>query len=92
MYTIDKKETIRLDGIIKDHPIDKQLWNMVQELCKKSSEVSGRQRTTKRFYFLTGKAFCTCCGEHICGAGSKRSGGHNGKKGELNYYYKCVIL
>ncbi len=92
VYTIDKKETIRLDGIIKDHPIDKELWNTVQRLCREASEeAQARQRTEKRYYHLTGKAFCTCCGEHICGAGSKRSGGHNGKKdGKLNYYYKCV--
>lgn len=92
IYTIDKKETIRLDGIIKDHPIDKELWNTVQKLCKEASEeVQARQRTGKRYYHLTGKAFCTCCGEHISGAGSKRSGGHNGNKdGKLNYYYKCV--
>ncbi len=92
IYTIDKKETIRLDGIIKDHPIDKELWNTVQRLCKEASEcVQARQRSDKRYYHLTGKAFCTCCGEHISGAGSKRSGGHNGNKdGKLNYYYKCV--
>ena len=92
IYTIDKKETIRLDGIIKDHPIDRELWNTVQRLCRLSSEAAqARQRTKERYYHLTGKAFCTCCNEHICGAGSKRSGGHNGKKdGKLNYYYKCV--
>lgn len=92
IYTIDKKETIRLDGIIKNHPIDKELWNTVQRLCRESSEATqARQRTRERYYHLTGKAVCTCCGEHICGAGSKRSGGHNGKKdGKLNYYYKCV--
>ena len=92
VYTIDKRETIRLDGIIKNHPIDKELWNTVQRLCRESSEATqARQRTKERYYHLTGKAVCTCCGEHICGAGSKRSGGHNGKKdGKLNYYYKCV--
>lgn len=92
VYTIDKKETIRLDGIIKNHPIDRELWNTVQRLCRASSEATqARQRTKERYYHLTGKAVCTCCGEHICGAGSKRSGGHNGKKdGKLNYYYKCV--
>ena len=26
VYTIDKKETIRLDGVIKNHPIDMKLW------------------------------------------------------------------
>ena len=92
VYTIDKKETIRLDGIIKNPPINKELWSTVQKLCKETSEnVQSRQRTAKNHYHLTGKAFCTCCNEHICGAGSKRSGGHNGKKdGKLNYYYKCV--
>ena len=84
VYTIDKKETIRLDGIIKDHPIDRDLWNTVQELCN-SSSAKGRQRTQKRTYFLTGKAFCEHCGSHISGAGSKRS-----RNGDLNYYYKCV--
>jgi hypothetical protein len=64
----------------------------VQKLCKEASEgVQARQRSDKRYYHLTGKSFCTCCGEHISGAGSKRSGGHNGEKdGKLNYYYKCV--
>jgi len=87
VYTIDKKETIRLDGIIKGHPINKELWNTVQRLCDESSETHGRQRSQKRYYYLTGKTFSSCCGEHICGNGSKRSGGKNGK---LNYYYKCV--
>ncbi len=91
VYTIDKKETIRLDGIIKDHPIDKELWNTVQRLCKEASEATqARQRTKQRYYHLTGKTFCSCCGEHIAGAGSKRSGGHGKKDGKLNYYYKCV--
>lgn len=90
VYTIDKKETIRLDGIIKNPPINKTLWNAVQKLCKESSEVHARVRSPKRYYYLTGKTFCTCCGEHICGAGSKRSGGGKDKEGKLNYYYKCV--
>jgi site-specific DNA recombinase len=84
VYTIDKKETIRLDDIIKGAPIDRQLWETVQELCR-SSSAKGRQRTQKRFYYLTGKAVCECCGSHISGAGSKRS-----RNGDLNYYYKCV--
>lgn len=87
VYTIDKKETIRLDGIIKDHPIDKQLWVTVQELCRNSSEkTQARQRTKKRYYYLTGKAYCEECGSKICSNGSKRSNG----KGKLNYYYQCV--
>lgn len=84
VYTIDRRETIRLDGIIKNPPIDRELWNTVQELCTDSS-VRGRQRTQKRTYYLTGKAYCEHCGAHISGAGSKRS-----RNGTLNYYYKCV--
>lgn len=84
VYTIDQKETIRLDGIIKNPPIDRKLWEQVQELCRTSSE-RGRRRTQKRFYYLTGKAVCECCGAKISGAGSKRS-----RNGDLNYYYKCV--
>ena len=84
VYTIEKTETIRLDGIIKNPPINRELWHTVQELCT-SSSIRGRQRKQKRTYFLTGKAYCECCGAHISGAGSKRS-----RNGDLNYYYKCV--
>ena len=84
IYTIDRRETIRLDGIIKNPPIDNELWNTVQTLCTDSS-IRGRQRTQKRTYYLTGKAYCEHCGAHISGAGSKRS-----RNGTLNYYYKCV--
>lgn len=84
VYTIDLTETIRLDGIIKDPPIDRTLWETVQSLCQ-SSSARGRQRTQKRTYYLTGKAYCEHCGAHISGAGSKRS-----RNGTLNYYYKCV--
>lgn len=84
IYTIERKETIRLDGIIKNPPIERDLWEKVQELCS-SSAVRGRKRKQKRIYFLTGKAYCEHCGAHISGAGSKRS-----RNGALNYYYKCV--
>jgi DNA invertase Pin-like site-specific DNA recombinase len=87
VYTIDKTETIRLDGIIKDHPIDIKLWNKVQELCEQGS-LKGRERKKKRSYLLTGKTFCRECGYQISGGGSKRSG--NKPDGKLNYYYKCV--
>lgn len=87
VYTIDKKETVRLDGIIKDHPIDIKLWTEVQELCRSASEkAQARQRTNKRFYYLTGKAYCEECGSKICANGSKRSNGN----GKLNCYYQCV--
>lgn len=84
IYTINRTETIRLDGIIQNPPIDRELWATVQELCE-SSSARGRQRTQKRTYYLTGKAYCEHCGAHISGAGSKRS-----RNGTLNYYYKCV--
>ena len=87
VYTIDKKETIRLDGIIQNPPIDRKLWETVQELCQDGSAKS-RYRKKKRQYYLTGKMQCEVCGSHISGGGSKRSG--NRKDGKLNYYYKCV--
>ena len=87
VYTIDKKETIRLDEIIKNPPIDKRLWNEVQRLCEQGS-IKGRERKQKRNYLLTGKTFCTECDCPISGGGSKRSG--NRPDGKLNYYYKCV--
>lgn len=87
VYTIDKKETIRLDGIIQNPPIDMKLWNEVQQLCKESAEkVKGRRHPSGNFYYLTGKAFCGECGSRICANGSKRSNG----TGKLNYYYQCV--
>lgn len=87
VYTIDRKETIRLDGIIQSPPIDRKLWERVQELCKDGS-AKARYRKQKRLYYLTGKTYCDCCGCNISGGGSKRSG--NRKNGHLNYYYKCV--
>jgi DNA invertase Pin-like site-specific DNA recombinase len=83
-YTIDRTETIRLENVIKDPIIDKRLWNTVQQLNHEGS-TKGRYRKQKRYYHLTGKAFCSCCGSPISGAGSKRS-----RNGTLNYYYKCV--
>lgn len=87
VYTIDKRETIRLDEIIKNPPIDKKLWSEVQRLCEQGS-LKGRERKQKRNYLLTGKTFCTECNCPISGGGSKRSGGNS--KGKLNYYYKCI--
>ena len=87
VYTIEKKETIRLDGIIKNPPIDRKLWEKVQDMCRDGS-AKGRYRHKKRQYLLTGKTHCEVCGCNISGGGSKRSG--NRKDGKLNYYYKCV--
>lgn len=87
IYTIDRKETIRLDDVIQNPPIDRPLWEQVQRLCHEGS-LKGRYRKQKRSYLLTGKTFCEECGCQISGGGSKRSGGNG--KGKLNYYYKCV--
>lgn len=87
VYTIDKKETIRLENIIQNPPIDRKLWERVQNLCREGS-LKGRHRKQKRDYFLTGKTVCAECGCVISGGGSKRSG--NRKDGKLLYYYKCV--
>ena len=87
IYTIEKKETIRLDDVIQNPPIDRRLWEQVQRLCQEGS-LKGRYRQKKRNYLLTGKTFCEECGCQISGGGSKRSGGNG--KGKLNYYYKCV--
>lgn len=87
IYTIDRKETIRLEDVIQNPPIDRNLWEQVQRLCQEGS-LKGRYRKKKRSYLLTGKTFCEECGCQISGGGSKRSG--NRKDGKLNYYYKCV--
>ena len=87
IYTIDRKETIRLEDVIQNPPIDRNLWEQVQRLCQEGS-LKGRYRKQKRSYLLTGKTFCEECGCQISGGGSKRSGGNG--KGKLNYYYKCV--
>ena len=87
IYTIDRKETIRLEDVIQNPPIDRNLWEQVQKLCQEGS-LKGRYRKKKRSYLLTGKTFCEECGCQISGGGSKRSG--NRKDGKLNYYYKCV--
>jgi DNA invertase Pin-like site-specific DNA recombinase len=84
IYTIDRKETIRLENVIQNPPIDRKLWEQVQKLCEEGS-AKGRYRKKKRSYLLTGKTFCEECGCQISGGGSKRS-----RNGKLMYYYKCV--
>lgn len=83
IYTIDQKETIRLDDVIQNPPIDLKLWAEVQRLCEEGS-LKGRYRKQKKTYFLTGKTRCAECDCPISGGGSKRS-----RNGTLNYYYKC---
>ena len=82
IYTIDKKEIIRLDGIIKNPIIDRELWDKVQEIHREP--VRKRYGQKQRIYFLTGKTVCGECGDVICGGGSKKSRG-----GNIYVYYKC---
>lgn len=86
IYTIDKKETIRLEDVIQNPPIDRHLWEKVQKLCQEGSLKARKRNKKQRRYLLTGKTFCELCGCPISGGGSKRSAGNN----ELYYYYKCV--
>lgn len=83
VYTIDKKETIRLDDVIQNPPIDRKLWEEVQRLCEEGSN-QARYRKKKKNYYLTGKTKCAECGCPISGGGSKRN-----RNGDLLYYYKC---
>lgn len=82
IYTIAKKEVIRLNGIIKDPIIDRDLWDRVQELNRQP--VKMRYGKKKTMYYLTGKTYCGICGERISGAGSKKT-----RQGDYYYYYKC---
>lgn len=60
--------------------IDIELWNAVQDRLK-NIENKPKPRKTKRFYALTGKIICACCGGHYCGKhykGRKQNGhGHS---------------
>lgn len=82
IYTIAQKEVIRLDGIIKNPIIDRDLWDKVQDINRQP--VKKRYGQKKRVYHLTGKTVCGECGEVICGAGSKKT-----RTGDYYYYYKC---
>lgn len=84
VYTIDKKETIRLDDVIQNPPIDRKLWEEVQRLCEEGSTKARYNKEKKKTYFLTGKTICAECNCPISGGGSKRS-----RNGDLLYYYKC---
>ena len=83
IYTIAKQEVIRLDGIIKDPIIDRDLWDKVQDINRQPTKK--RYGKQKRVYYLTGKTYCGECGEPVCGAGSKKT-----RTGDYYYYYKCV--
>lgn len=82
IYTINKKEVIRLDGFIKNPIIDRELWDRVQEIHRQP--VRKRYGTKKRIYFLTGKTECGTCGDAYCGGGVKKN-----KYGNEYVYYKC---
>lgn len=82
IYTIDKKEVIRLDGFIKNPIIDRDLWDRVQDINNQPARK--RYSTRKRIYHLTGKSYCGNCGDVYCGGGVKRN-----KAGTEYVYYKC---
>lgn len=83
IYTITAKETIRLDGVIKDPIIDYDLWEKAK--VARSEPTKRKFRERKRYYHLTGKTFCAECGMPISGAGAKKQ-----RNGEIYSYYKCT--
>lgn len=69
--------------------IDKEIWNACQERNRQNKEhprATAPRRKSKRYYYLTGKIRCGCCGKNFSGEhkGEKR------KKGIIGYsYYSC---
>lgn len=69
--------------------IDKDVWNACQERNRQNKEhprATAPRRKSKRYYYLTGKIQCGCCGKNFSGEhkGEKR------KKGIIGYsYYSC---
>ena len=82
IYRHTHEETIKLEGVIKDPIIDVELWDKVTELRHKVNKPKFRER--KRYYYLTGKTVCGCCGHTYCGAGAKKTSKEN-----VAAYYKC---
>lgn len=83
IFTIKNEETIRLDGIIQNPIIDRELWERAAKVRSMPSKAKYRER--KRFYHLTGKTTCAMCGMPISGAGAKKQ-----KNGAIYSYYKCT--
>lgn len=82
IYRHTQEEIIRLDDVIKNPIIDIALWERVTEQRNKVNKPKFRER--KRYYYLTGKTVCGCCGHTYCGAGAKKTTATN-----TAAYYKC---
>lgn len=82
IYQHTQEETIVLDDVIKDPIIDPELWEKVTVLRQSKNKPKFREQ--KRYYYLTGKTVCGCCGSTYCGAGSKKK-----SKTDEAAYYQC---
>lgn len=82
IYRHTHEETIKLEGVIKDPIIDVELWDKVTALRQVKNKPKFREQ--KRYYYMTGKAVCGCCGSTYCGAGAKKTASNN-----IAAYYKC---
>ena len=82
IYKHTHEEIIKLDGVIKNPIIDRDLWERVTEQRGKVNKPKFREQ--KRFYYMTGKAVCGCCGHTYCGAGAKKKSATT-----TAAYYKC---
>lgn len=82
IYRHTLEETIKLEGVIKNPIISPELWEKVTELRQVKSKPKFREQ--KRYYYLTGKTVCACCGSTYCGAGSKKK-----SKTDSAAYYQC---
>lgn len=82
IYRHTHEEVIKLDDVIKDPIIDADLWERVQTVRNSVNKPKYRER--KRYYYLTGKTVCGCCGHTYCGAGAKKK-----SKTAIAAYYKC---
>ena len=82
IYRHTQEEIIKLEGVIKNPIIDIDLWEKVTALRYKTNKPKFRER--KRYYYLTGRTVCGCCGYTYCGAGAKKTSATN-----TAAYYKC---
>ncbi len=82
IYRHTREEIIKLDDVIKDPIIDVALWERVQTVRNSVNKPKFRER--KRFYYMTGKTVCGCCGHTFCGAGAKKKSATT-----TAAYYKC---
>lgn len=67
--------------------IDVETFNAVQEKLEKNKTEKQPRRRNKRFYALTGKVVCDCCGGHYVGIHIQAPKGRKAQHG--NTYYVC---